>query len=118
MDNGLIADRLKLYSQLLDLHNENSFKAKTYANASFRIDKMETKLAEVPENELELVDGIGQGVSGKITEIIKTGSFRELNELLECTPPGVIVLLGVKGIGPKKVALIWKQMGIENPGEL
>jgi DNA polymerase (family 10) len=118
MENGLIADRLKLYSQLLDLHNKDSFRAKTYANASFRIDKMETKLATVPEDMLEQVDGIGKSLCSKITAIIKTGSFDDLNTLLSGTPAGVIEMLGVKGIGPKKVAVIWKELGIESPGEL
>src|SRR5690606_29939921 len=44
--------------------------------------------------------------------------IKELRELIQQTPPGVISLLKIKGIGPKKIATIWKELGIDNLGEL
>jgi DNA polymerase (family 10) len=51
-------------------------------------------------------------------ELLETGAITEMQELLDATPEGVVEMLGIKGIGPKKVAIIWNELGIENTGEL
>jgi len=64
------------------------------------------------------LQGIGKNTAGKIIEIVKTGTFPELEELLQNTPPGVMEMFNIKGIGPKKIALLWKELGIDNLHEL
>jgi DNA polymerase (family 10) len=113
-----IADIFKLYSQLLDLHDIDSFKAKNYANASFRIDKLGLDLSALSKDEIEKIEGIGKSLASKIEEIKQTGSFKDLDELATKTPVGVAAMLKIKGIGPKKVGLIWRKLGIESIGEL
>ncbi|MFN4233821.1 MAG: PHP domain-containing protein [Bacteroidia bacterium] len=118
MSNEEIAELLDLYAKLLELHGENSFRLKSYHNAVFKIEKLETELAKLSEKELEQVDGIGKSIAAKIHSLIQHNSFKELEELLEKTPKGVIEMMQIKGIGPKKVATIWHDLGIENVGEL
>jgi len=113
-----IADQLKLYSQLMDLHGKDPFKVKSYAGASYRIDKLATDLSELDISALEKVEGVGKSLASKINEINQTGSFKDLQDLHAATPVGVMDMLNIKGIGPKKVRQIWQELGIESVGEL
>jgi DNA polymerase (family 10) len=118
MENKAISRTLKLLAQLMELHEENSFKIKSVANAAFKIDKLPFKIAEKPIEELDKIDGIGKSIAGKITELLTTGSIQELENILQLTPPGVVEMLGIKGIGPKKISIIWHTLQIETVGEL
>jgi len=118
MENKPIARRLRLLSQLMELHEVNPFKIKSVANASFKVDKLPFPVAGKTVAELEKVDGIGKSMAAKIHELVETGTMTDLEDLLAATPEGVVEIMGIKGIGPKKVAIIWKDLGIENTGEL
>ncbi|GAA3984691.1 DNA polymerase/3'-5' exonuclease PolX [Mucilaginibacter dorajii] len=118
MENKPIARKLRLLSQLMELHEVNPFKIKSIANAAFKVDKLPFPIAGKTLEELEKVDGIGKSIAGKIIELFETGTMAEIEELLAKTPEGVVEMMGIKGIGPKKVAIIWKELGIENTGEL
>ena len=118
MTNSDIADLIKLYADLYELHGGNSFKIKSFQAASFRIDKLPITLFGKSLEELEKVDGIGKSIAEKIVEINTTETFKELDDLLDKTPEGVLQMMKIKGIGPKKVAHLWKEIGIENIGEL
>ncbi|MBX7205545.1 MAG: PHP domain-containing protein [Bacteroidia bacterium] len=118
MTNDEISEIIKLYARLYELNGGNPFKIKSYNAASFKIDKTAVPLAGKSEEELEGLDGIGKSLASKIYEINATGSFEELNDLLQETPEGVLQILQIKGLGPKKVQVIWKELGIESIGEL
>ncbi|MGJ1263208.1 helix-hairpin-helix domain-containing protein [Sphingobacterium spiritivorum] len=118
MDNKVIAKLFKLGSQLMELHNENPFRAKAMASASFKIDKLPFAAATATVEDLSAQQGIGKGTAEKIQEIIQTGSFAELDQLIANTPPGLLDMLQIKGLGPKKILIIWKELGIESVGEL
>lgn len=118
MTNEQIAEKLKWYADLSELHNGNPFKIKSYAAASFRIDKLLEPLAGKSIAELEKIDNVGKSVAAKVFQLTTTGTFDELHELEQKTPVGVQQLFAVKGIGPKKIAYIWNNLGIESPGEL
>lgn len=118
MENKEISRALKLLSQLMELHEENPFKIRSVANASFKVDKLPFKLKDKSLAELETIDGIGKSTASKIWELIQNGNIGELNTLISATPAGVLDMLGIKGVGPKKIAVIWKNLGIENIGEL
>jgi DNA polymerase (family 10) len=118
MTNAEISDVFSLLAKLMDIHNENSFRAKSYASAAFTIDKLSVSLAETPKEQIQYIKGIGESNAKKIIEIVETGKLEQLNELLAKTPEGILALLKIKGIGPKKIAVIWNELGIESPGEL
>ncbi|SMO68188.1 DNA polymerase/3'-5' exonuclease PolX [Solitalea koreensis] len=118
MENKQIARTLRLLSQLMELHEENSFKIKSVANAAFKIDKSAVKISGLDLAALEKVDGIGKSIAQKVHELNTTGRIEELVQLLQLTPEGVVSMLNIKGIGPKKIQIIWKQLEIETIGEL
>ncbi|MFM2047534.1 MAG: hypothetical protein RI955_80, partial [Bacteroidota bacterium] len=84
--NEEIADHLKLISKLMDLHDENSFKSKTFSNASFQIDKWKTPLTEMSDDDILKIQSVGSSVLLSIKELIQTGSTQTLNNLLSKTP--------------------------------
>jgi DNA polymerase (family 10) len=118
MENKPIARKLRLLSQLMELHEVNPFKIKSIANAAFNVDKLPYPVANKTFEELEKISGIGKSVAAKIIEIVQTNTMVELDELLASTPPGVVDIMAIKGIGAKKVAIIWHELGIETIGEL
>jgi DNA polymerase (family X) len=118
MENQQIADILETTAKLLELHGDNPFKIKSYLNAVNKIERQEEKLDGKSKEELEELDGIGKSLSQKIYQLLQEQTFPELDELLSKTPSGVIEMMKIKGIGPKKVAALWKELEIESPGEL
>ena len=118
MDNATIAENFSLLSKLMDIHGENSFKSKTYSIAAYNIDKLPVSLQDTPREKLFAIKGIGESVGKKVVEMLDTGHLQALNDLISNTPPGVIEMLQIKGIGPKKIHTIWKEMEIESIGEL
>lgn len=118
MDNAAIADNFSLLAKLMDIHGENSFKSKTYGVAAFNIEKLPVSLKDTPREKLFSIKGIGESVGRKVIEMLDTGRLSALDEYISNTPPGVIEMLNIKGIGPKKINTIWKEMGIESIGEL
>ncbi len=118
MDNKTISEILKLTARLMELHGENEFKSRSYSNASFKLSRLDVPLAGMNPDDLEKVDGIGKSLAGKISLLIETNRFEILEELLAKTPKGVVEMMAIKGIGPKKVRELWIQLQIESVGEL
>ncbi|MES2447519.1 MAG: helix-hairpin-helix domain-containing protein [Bacteroidota bacterium] len=118
MENKPISRSLRLLSQLMELHGENPFKIKSVANAALKIDKLPFAIAQKPVADIDKIDGIGKSIAAKIIELLATGTIQELEDILLQTPPGIVEMLGIKGIGPKKIATIWHDLQIENIGEL
>lgn len=118
MNNFEIADVFSMLAKIMDLHGENAFKVKTYSIAAYNIEKITQPLAALDEATLFATKGIGESIGRKIQEIIQTGKLQALEDLIDKTPQGVLEIMSIKGLGPKKVAIIWKEMGIESVGEL
>ena len=118
MDNGAIADNFDLLAKLMDINGENSFKSKTFAIAAFNIEKLPMQLKDTAREKLFTIKGIGESIGKKVIELLDTGTLETLNDYINKTPPGVIEMLNIKGIGPKKINTIWKEMEIESLGEL
>jgi DNA polymerase (family 10) len=118
MNNYQIAESFSLLAKLMDIHDENSFKAKSYAAAAFTIEKLPIQLSETPSEKLFGIKGIGESAGKKVIELLTTGVLQALEEMIAKTPPGVLEMLHIKGIGPKKIATIWKEMEIDSIGEL
>jgi DNA polymerase (family 10) len=118
MDNYTIADNFSILSKLMDIHGDNSFKAKSYAAAAFTIEKLPMQLSEMPLDKIQSVRGIGASIGKNVIELIQTGAFSMLQEYIQKTPEGILTMMQIKGIGPKKIATIWKELEIETIGEL
>lgn len=118
MDNNSIANNFSMLAKLMEIHGENSFKIKSYSNAAFVIEKLQIELSGLPQEKIFSIKGIGDAIGKKIISQLETGTLKLLDEFLLKTPPGILEMLRIKGIGPKKIATIWKDLDIENMGEL
>jgi DNA polymerase (family X) len=118
IDNYSIADQLSLLSKLMEIHGENSFKATSYSVAAFTLEKLQEEVADIPANQLFKIKGIGESVGKKIIEILETGELQQLQQLISKTPQGVLEMLNIKGIGPKKIHILWKELHIDSIEEL
>jgi len=118
LDNHDISDILSKYAKLYELHEGNPFKVKATAAAAYNIKKIGEPLASMTEEQLQKVPQLGKSIAPKVLEIIQTGSFADLDALIEATPQGVQDILRIKGLGPKKVEHLWKTVGISSIPEL
>jgi len=117
MDNlSDIADVLQLTGKLMELHDGNPFKIRSFQNAAFQLSKAHVDV--ISEQSLADVNGVGKSIAKTVLEIAKTDTCAELKELMEKTPKGVIEMMNVKGLGPKKVKQLWRELEIESVGAL
>lgn len=118
LNNKQIAGKFDLLAKLMELHDENPFKIKSYANAYLSLRKLEGDLGAMPKAELSAIKGVGTAIAEKILELSATGKMKALEEMQNKTPIGIQEMLTIKGLGPKKVKQIWKEMDILSVGEL
>ena len=118
MTNRSITDHLSLLGKLMEIHDENPFKTKAYSSAAFSIKQLSFELTTIDKDKIATVKGIGSSTAKSIIELIETGHISLLDELLQRTPAGVIEMLSIKGLGPKKITTIWHELEIESLGEL
>ncbi len=104
---------------LLELNGESPFKCRAYANAARVLAQLDGDLAEaVQSRSLLEFKGIGQAMFEKISEGVETGRLSLYEELRAATPPGLLEMLKIKGLGPKKVRTIYDQLGVKDIVEL
>ena len=118
MDNRTLAKKFQLLAKIMELHGENPFKIRSYQNAYNTLRRHPDEVANLPREELMEIKGFGKNIADKIKELTETRSLATLERYLDITPPGIVDLLGMKGLGPKKIKTIWEQLGIESAGEL
>lgn len=118
MTNKQIALAFDELANLMELHEEDPFRIRSYASAYLTLRKLDSPLAELSEAELKNIKGVGPAIASKIRELLESGQMATLEKYRAQTPAGVRELLEIGGFGPKKVRQVWQEMGIENPGEL
>ncbi|WMJ71600.1 DNA polymerase/3'-5' exonuclease PolX [Cytophagaceae bacterium ABcell3] len=118
MDNKDIIKVIKLAASIMELHNENPFKIRQYQSLVFKLEKANNSLSLLSEEEIAATEGIGKNMAAKIKAISETGSFPELSTLLEETPKGLLDIMNLKGLGPKKIRVLWQELNITNTEEL
>ncbi len=118
MTNKEIAQTFQLLSNLMELHDGDPFRIKSYQFVYQTIRNLEVPLVDLPQSEIAKIKGIGKSIALQLVELLKTGGLTSLNNLLEITPPGILKLLKIKGFGPKKIKQLWSELGTETPGEL
>ena len=118
MGNREVAAQFNLLAALMELHGENAFKTKAYLSAYQSLRKWDRPLAEMTKEEIAAIPGVGASSAGKIHDLITKGSMEPLETLKSKTPIGIQQLLSIKGMGPKKIRVIWDALGVETPAEL
>ena len=115
MDKDKVAEILTEIGTLLELKGENPFKTRAYANGARTIEGLTEPLATlVAEKRLGEIKGIGAALEQKITELVETGKLKYYDELKASIAPGLIEMLEISGLGPKKIQAMHKQLGIDS----
>jgi DNA polymerase (family 10) len=113
MTNDEIADILRNIGQLLELKGENPFKTRAYQNGARALDGMSEPVAQqVAAGTLGEVDGFGKALVEKITTLVETGSLPYYDNLTAEFPDGILDLLSLNGLGPKKAKALYQELNI------
>ena len=119
MKNQLVADIFYQIADLLDLKGEIFFKTRAYRMAAQTIEVYDEDIELVSkENRLQGIPGIGEALAKKITEIVNTGRLEYFEKLKKEIPVDLLDMLNISGLGPKKVAALYKNLNIRTIEEL
>jgi DNA polymerase (family 10) len=119
MDKEQVAEILAEIGTLLELRGENPFKTRAYVNAARTIESLGEPLSKiVAENRLGEIKGIGEALTKKITELVTTGELKYYDELKASIPPGLIEMLGIPGLGPKKIQALNQKLAVDSVEKL
>jgi len=118
--NSAIAEMFGKVADLLDISNADEFRIRAYRTAAQTISSLTRSAAEMvkAKEDLSELPGIGKSLAGKIKEIVETGSLTRLKELENQVPAGLVSLMKVSGLGPRKVLTLHNQLGISSRQEL
>src|SRR5580658_4089909 len=119
MTKEQIAEILSEIGTLLELKGEVVFKTRAYTNAARTLEGLSEPLDKlIAENRLGDIKGIGEALQKKITELATTGKLAYYDELKASIPPGLLEMLQIQGVGPKKVRALYDKLGIESVAQL
>ena len=115
MTKDQVAASLREIGTILELNGENPFKCRAYLNAARTLETSPTDLTElVRTDRLGELPGIGDALREKITTLVNTGKLPYLEELRTTIPSGLLSLLDLPGLGPKKLRILRDQLKIES----
>lgn len=114
MHNDAIASQFELLADLLEIQGANPFRIRAYRNAARTISGLAESLADMVGDgaDLQELPGIGGDLARQIAEIVTTGQHTGLQELKQQVPAGVLDMLRIPGVGPKKAAVFFHQLGL------
>ncbi len=122
MTNASIADVLTTIGKLLELKGENVFRIRAYDRAAQTIASYPKELKDIYEqggtDALKEIAGIGEDLSLKIEEMVTTGKLEYLEKLQKTVPEGLLQIMKIQGMGPKKTKLLWEKFKVETVEDL
>jgi DNA polymerase (family 10) len=118
LDNLAIARVLAEIGDLLEIKDENPFKIRAYRNAAESITHAPGAVAAMSESDLRALPGIGKDLAAKIHELVNTGSIAYHQDLLQEFPPSILDMLHLQGVGPKTVAVLYRELAIRTLDDL
>ena len=119
MDNKEVAQILQEIAEMMELKGDNPFKIRAYDNGARIIEGLSQDIAQiVKEGTLREIKGIGEGLAHTITELVKTGKCSAHQELKKSLPKGILDILHIPGLGPKRAKILYEKLGIKNVAEL
>jgi DNA polymerase (family 10) len=114
-----IIERLEDMADMLEITGSNPFKIRAFFNAARALEALPSDLEEMIESkELLEIPGIGKSLFNHVKEMLETGTFGEYEDLKKSVPPGLLEILRVSGMGPKKVKAVYEKLGVTNVIEL
>ncbi len=119
MDKEKVAEVLVEIGTLLELQGENPFKTRAYGNAARTLEGLSEPLSQlVAEKRLGEIKGIGEALEQKITELVETGKLKYYEDLKASIAPGLVEMLDIPGLGPKKIQAMHKKLGVDSIAKL
>jgi DNA polymerase (family 10) len=119
MKNRLVSELLYKIADIMDIKGEIFFKTRAYRMAAQKIEILDEDIEDVvKEKRLEDIPGIGEAIAKKVTEFIETGKLEYYEKLKKEIPEGLLKMLDIPGMGPKKVAAVYNKLGIKTVEEL
>ncbi len=119
MSKQTIADTLTGIAQLLDLKGENPFKIRAYVAGARAVEMYSGDLeAAVRNGELGQIEGIGEALAKKITELVTTGKLQYFEDLKAGFPATIFELFEISGLGAKKIKALYEQLGVASIAQL
>jgi DNA polymerase (family 10) len=120
MNNQQIAAAFDELADLLEIQGANPFRIRAYRNASRTLEGLTDAVASMLEagEDLTELQGIGKDLAGKIEQLVETGTLEQLEELKAEVPAGVLDMMRLPGMGPKKAAALFKELNITSLEEL
>lgn len=113
MENAEIAIQLGQFADLLDIQGENAFRVNAFRRAADTIGHYDQPVADlVASDSVQSIPGIGAGIAAVITELVQTGHFVAMDELLYKIPGTLLTLLDVPGVGPKTAGRLYRELSI------
>ena len=115
MDKKRVVEILDEIGTLLELTRENPFRSRAYHNAAQVISGLTDDIDELArQGSLISIKGIGQGLADTITELIQTGKTQMHEELRAKIPSGVLEMLRIQGLGPRKIKTLYEKLNIKD----
>jgi len=109
---------LEQIGNLLNLKGENPYKVRAYHNAARAIAEVDDLEAMLKAGRLRQIKGVGDAIAGKLEEYMTTGRMTYYEELTREVPVGLLELLEIPNLGPRKIKMLYDTLGITNVGEL
>ena len=112
--NSDVARIFNQIADLLEIGGGNEYRVRAYRDAARTIATLSSSVADMvaEDEDLTELEGIGDSMAGKITEIVKTGGLKQLEEIEQRTPPALADMLNISGLGPKRVRAIYENLGV------
>ncbi|MEM9416151.1 MAG: DNA polymerase/3'-5' exonuclease PolX [Planctomycetota bacterium] len=110
-----------IFQQMADVNqivDGNRFKTNAYQKAARVMKELTKDVSSVPPAELTSIEGVGKGLAEKIAEFVETGKIDEHRQMLADIPAGLLDLLEIPGLGPKGIAQLWREAGVESVADL
>ena len=119
MTNAQVARIFAEVADILEILGENPYRVQAYRRAAQIIENLTEDIVDLARrDELEKIPGIGASIAQKVKEIVATGRLKQHEELKAKIPPGLLEMLQIPGMGPKKVLLVYKRLGIDSVQKL
>lgn len=116
--NQEISSIFEKMAVLCELNGENIFKVRAYQKAAFIISNLEKNLNDMNYNEILSIQGIGKNIASHIIEILEKGSFKEFDDLSSKYPGGLLEILNIRGLGAKRVKILYEKFGVDSVEKL
>ncbi len=116
--NHQVAETLRLIGQLLEIRGGNPYRVRAFMNGAETVDRLTRPVAELSEDEMVALGGVGEHLAAIVREVCETGSSTELEALRAEIPSTLLELLRIEGVGPKTAGRLWRELGVTSVAEL